>query len=211
MAWQFNSCDLVLCIPERNELVWTLIKRINIKKTKSQYKITIPKNHFLNSESIPELSDIIRLYQSPFEIDGDTEDMKNPDYIENLFAECAGNIREMTNDFYVLGNKYTSETSKLEEFYSHRERWTKENAERACRNFAKNMSLNLNISRCKIKQKSEVIFATYISAIRSIDYVLTIPNWFSSEAAALVMICLEDNVDGLKKHAIFMEEGVNKF
>ena len=73
------------------------------------------------------------------------------------------------------------------------------------------MSLNLNISRCKIKQKSEVIFATYIGVIRSIDYVLTFPNWFSPDAAALVMICLEDNVEGLKKHAIFMEEGVNKF
>ena len=73
------------------------------------------------------------------------------------------------------------------------------------------MSLNLNISRCKIKQKAEVIFATYIGAIRSIDYALTFPNWFTSKAAALVMICLENNVEGLKKHAVFMDEGVNKF
>lgn len=202
---------IVLCIPDRNELVWALIKRANIKKTRSQHKITIPKSHFLNSESISELSEIIRLYQSPFEVDGDIDDMKNPDYIENLFAECNDNIREMTNDFYALSNKYTSETSKLEEFYSHRERWSKENAEKVCRNFAKNMSLNLNISRCKIKQKAEVIFATYIGAIRSIDYILTLPDWFTSDAAALVMICLKDNVEGLKKHAIFMEEGVNKF
>lgn len=202
---------LVLCIPERNELVWTLIKRANIKKTKKQHKITIQKNHFLTSESIPELSEIIRLYQSPFEIDGDTEDMKNPDYIENLFKECASNIREMTNDFFALGEKYASETNKLEQFYSHRERWSKENAEKVCRNFVNNISLNLNISRCKIKQKAEVIFATYIGAIRSIDYTLTIPNCYTEDAAALVVMCLEDNVEGLKKHAVFMEEGVTRF
>lgn len=56
-----------------------------------------------------------------------------------------------------------------------------------------------------------MIFATYIGAIISIDYILTLPDWFTSDAAALVMICLKDNVEGLKKHAIFMEEGVNKF
>lgn len=202
---------LVLCIPENNELVWTLIKRANIKNTKSQHKITIPKNHLLTTESTSELSEIIRLYQSPFEIDGDVEDMKNPDYIENLFGECACTIREMTTDFYALGEKYTNETNKLEEFYTNRELWSKEKAERLCRNFVKNMSLNINISRCKIKQKAEVIFATYVGAIRAIDYVLTIPYWFTTDAAALVMICLEENVEGLKKHIAYMEEGVNRF
>lgn len=202
---------LVLCIPENNELVWTLIKRANIKKTISQHKITIPKNHLLTSESISELSEIIRLYQSPFEVDGDNEDMKNPDYIENLFEECSCAIGEMTHDFYALGEKYTNETNKLEKFYSNRDQWSKGNAERLCRNFVKNMSLNLNISRCKIKQKAEVIFATYVGAIRAIDYILTIPNWFTTDAAALVMICLEENLDGLKKHVTYMEEGVNRF
>lgn len=158
----------VLCDPNTGILYWQQIKLSKVSATPTGHKLVVSKKHLLNKESLPELNSIIAAYQSQFSLpEFFEEDKGDIEYWTELLDTCKQCIIESTESLNEIHEKYEKTINATQIKLN-----TTTNYNRLKNQFARSLTLILNVGRMKFMSSIPVISQTFIEALRCAEAVL---------------------------------------
>jgi len=174
---------IALCDPNTEIIYWELIKKYNISKTNTQFKITIPKEHVLDKTSTEELSTIIETYQTDFELPGSYEDdFFDLEYLEDLLVNCSQALSNSTILFNQLDAKYGAINQQMTNFIDlHTNGIGHQEAKTAIKKYSKKFKLAIDICKTQFRSQIPIIIKTHIESVRLIGKAIDGSNIFITD------------------------------
>lgn len=215
--WMSSSIPVIiaLCDPESALIYWEAIRRVNIDKTNSKYKIKIKKEHILSKASIPELESLINTYQSNFEIPDSEkiEEMVEVEYWNELLKICSEAISNSTLYFNQLDEKYKNENKiNIRFMNSFPGGYTRNIANKQIRKSAMKLKLAIDVCKTQFKAQVPVIVDTHISAIKLFEFAVEKGSiYFDGKILELIRIALEKEKQDIESNIITFSKGVQLY
>ena len=197
----------VLCDPNTGTLYWQQIKLSKVLSTPNGHTLIVSKNHILNQESLPELNSIISAYQSQFILpEFFDEDMNNTEYWAELLDTCKQSIIDSTISLNEIHEKYEKTINKIQS-----KLYSTNNYNRLKNQFARSLSLTLNVGRMKFMSCMPIISQTFIEALRCAQSALIKSAMISIEVSLYIQEALRELHCTLLDSIQTFSEGSSKY